>query len=288
MNTENIASEQLVLACIDGSSVSEAVCDYSSWIALKVKAPLTLLHSIEHQHTPDIADYSGAIGLGSRDELLKELTELEQSRSRLLIEKGQLMLAAAKQRVKLDGVAAPEVCQRHGSLVESLIDLEQKTRVLVLGVRGESHQQQHEGIGRKLETVIRSLHKPILVVNKAFTEPKRIMLAYDGGAACKKALALMTASSMFKDTPCHIVHAGCEGEALLDEARGELEASGMACVTAQVDGKIEEALARYQIENDIDLMLMGAFSHSRIRDFLLGSFTAKMLAITSRPLLLLR
>ena len=46
--------------------------------------------------------------------------------------------------------------------------------------------------------------------------------------------------------------------------------------------------AMNQIENDIELTLMGAFSHNRFRDLLLGSFTAKMLAATNRPLLLLR
>ncbi|PKM01288.1 MAG: universal stress protein UspA, partial [Gammaproteobacteria bacterium HGW-Gammaproteobacteria-7] len=40
--------------------------------------------------------------------------------------------------------------------------------------------------------------------------------------------------------------------------------------------------------HDIDLTLMGAFSHSRIRGFLVGSFTAKMMAKTQRPLQLLR
>jgi nucleotide-binding universal stress UspA family protein len=47
-------------------------------------------------------------------------------------------------------------------------------------------------------------------------------------------------------------------------------------------------LANYQVEKNIDLMVMGAFGHSRIREILLGSFTAKMLEKTQRPLLLLR
>jgi len=36
------------------------------------------------------------------------------------------------------------------------------------------------------------------------------------------------------------------------------------------------------------ILLMGAFSHTRIHDLLLGSFTTKMLMHTQKPLLLLR
>ncbi|MFU8788635.1 MAG: universal stress protein, partial [Methylobacter sp.] len=38
----------------------------------------------------------------------------------------------------------------------------------------------------------------------------------------------------------------------------------------------------------IDMTVMGAFGHTRIRDWLLGSFTVKMLTHSNKPLLLLR
>ena len=43
-----------------------------------------------------------------------------------------------------------------------------------------------------------------------------------------------------------------------------------------------------QDNRDIDLTIMGAFSHTRIHDLILGSFTVKMLLNTKTPLLLLR
>jgi len=280
--------ERVILACIDGSPASEAVCDYAAWIGKKVVAPLKLLHTIEHQKMAQTADYSGAIGLGSREDLLIELTTIEQNRSRLMIEKGRLMLDAAKSRVCDAGIEFPELCQRHGSLVESLIELENKTRVLVLGIRGESHAAQNSGVGTQLESVIRALHKPILVVNEDFREPKTVMLAYDGSPACKKALNMVASSPLFNNIHCHVVHVGEDGGTFLDAAQKLLRAANISAATAQLTGKIEDELVRYQSENDIDLMLMGAFSHNRVRDFLLGSFTEKMLATTHRPLLLLR
>ena len=157
-----------------------------------------------------------------------------------------------------------------------------------MGIRGESHAQTERGLGNQLETVIRSLHKPILVVTKEYTEPKKVMLAYDGSESCIKALNMIAASSLCKGLACHIVHVGANGETLLNDAASVLKDAGIEAVTCQIEGKVEQVLADYQLKNEIDIMLMGAFSHNRFRGLLLGSLTAKMLAATNRPLLLLR
>lgn len=285
MNDKNIVS------CIDGSTFTEAVCDYSAWIANGINAPLKFLHTVEQSSTPAVADLSGAIGLGASEDLLNELTEVEQNRSRLLVKKGNLMLQAAKQKAEDAGVHSVELRQQKGGLAESLIEMEEQIRVLVVGIRGTAHDSGRAGLGAQLETVIRSLHKPILVVNKEFSKPEKIMLAYDGSKGSKKALEIVASSPLFKSTPCHLVHVGDQANVagkLLEEAADVLRAAEIETTTAQLSGKAENSLAAYQAEQNIDLTLMGAFSHTRVRDFILGSFTAKMLQKTQRPLLLLR
>lgn len=277
-----------VLCCIDGSSVTPAVCDYASWIAKAINAPLRVLHTIEHQPTPVISDYSGAIGLGTSEELLNELAEVEKNHSRLQIKRGELMLSATKERIMATGLELVDVRQRHGSLSESLIELEEHIKFLVIGIRGEEHEDSEGGIGRQLETVIRALHKPILVVNKEFKTPQTIMFACDGSDVCKNALRMIASNSLFSDLHCHVVHVGEDGSALLNAAASVLQVSGKSVTIAQLSGQAEDVLAQYQRDNQIDLTVMGAFSHNRFRGFLLGSFTANMLRATRRPLLLLR
>jgi nucleotide-binding universal stress UspA family protein len=281
-------SEKVILSCIDGSSVSEAVCDYSAWIAGITGRELKLLHILEHQTVPAISDFSGAIGLGSQEELLDELTQVEQARNRLLIKKGQLILDAAKQRVMDSGIKSVQVNQRHGTLVESLVELEDQVRLLVVGIRGKEHDSDESAIGNQLESIIRSLHQPILVVNTSFSKPKKIMLAYDASPACKKALQMVAESQLFKQVDCHLVHVGDKAEIMLKEASQVLIDAGVKTHSAQLDGEVKQALIQYQADNQIDLTVMGAFSHSRFRNFLVGSFTAKMLMATQKPLLLLR
>ncbi|MDQ7048502.1 MAG: universal stress protein [Enterobacterales bacterium] len=265
MTNKILFSGEKVLACIDGSSVSEYVCDYAAWIALTVDRQLKLLHTIEQNHGAAVSDYSGAIGLGSRQELLNELTQAENNRARLLLKQGQIMLSAAKQRVKSFGVEKIESYQHRGSLAESLVELEQDIRFMVIGIRGNSHesQAQNQGLGHQLESVIRSMHKPILVVNKAFSEPQSAMLAYDGSDSCKKALAMIASSRLFKKLPCHIVHVGDHGEQLLSEAVSVLQEAGIDTKSAQLEGSVVDALVNYQKQNYIEITLMGAFSHNR-------------------------
>ncbi len=282
-----------VLACIDGSSLTEAVCDYAAWIALRVDAPLKLLHGIDHHHeTATAIDLTGNIGLDSREHLLEDIINLEQQQSKLRLQQGKQLLQDAKKRVIRAGVSEPVCNQRHGSLVESLIELEDDIRVLVIGVRGKVHENKPDKLGAKLESIIRSLHRPILVVNAPFKAPQRIMIAYDGSTASEKAIDRVANSPLYKGLDCHLVCVckdDVSADRLLDQATDKLRSAGGIEVTSvKLQGKVDLALCDYQSKRDIDLTIMGAFSHTRIHDLLLGSFTAKMLLNTKKPLLLLR
>ncbi len=281
----------MVLACIDGSKLTASVCDYAAWVSLGLDAPLKLLHNLEQPLASPVADLSGSIGLGSQEHLLAELTEVEAQRSKLLLERGKLMLEGARARVMEAGANEPKVSQRHGSLVESLIDLEDDIQVLVLGIRGKAHEDDQRHLGAQLETIVRALHRPILVVNSVFTPPQRVMLAYDGSVAAQKALTILATTPIFKALPCHLVYVGDNSpthDRLLTEAETELKQAGMDVRVDRLEGKGEEVLCRYRDEHNIDLTVMGAYSHTRLRELLLGSFTTKMLVNMEKPLLLLR
>jgi nucleotide-binding universal stress UspA family protein len=288
------AVTNLVLAGIDGSVLTDAVCDYAAWIANRLEAPLKLLHTIDHHHeTAPTVDLTGNIGVDSRDHLLEEVTAVEQHWSKSRLQQGKLLLKAAKERVMQAGVAEPLTNQRHGSLVEALMELEDQIRVLVIGVRGKAHEHQTGRIGAKLEAIIRSLHRPILVVNGAFKAPQNAMIAYDGSRESEKALDLVATSALFRGLRCHLVSVAPDDgrNALLTAAANRLrQAKGKdtELIVTQLKGQPEQGLCAYQAEQAIDLTIMGAFRHSRIHDLVLGSFTAKMLAKAKTPLLLLR
>src|SRR5690554_6600888 len=97
-----------VIACIDASASATAVCDYAAWASLRLTAPLTFLHVLDQRHYLVETDLSGNIGLGSREHLLRELAVLDEQRSKLALQQGEIILATAKERALTAGVAAPQ------------------------------------------------------------------------------------------------------------------------------------------------------------------------------------
>ncbi|PCI73487.1 MAG: universal stress protein UspA [Kangiella sp.] len=288
-NSDNpIFSGEKILACIDGSSMNKSVCDFATWIAKVTNRPLKLLHTIETSNNAAVSNYSGAIGLSSEQASLHKLSDDDKNKTKSLIEQGRLMLNESKKYVQELGFNQVETYQHHGGLAESLVDLKDEMRVMVIGVLAQSDKTNDEGTVHQIKSIIRAMHKPVLVVNKAYSDPKATMLAYDGKESSKKALQMMVSGKLFQGMLCHLVNVGKADAELLDEASKILNDAGIKTTCAHLEGKAHDALANYQLENNIDIMLMGAFSHNRFRDFLMGSFTAKMLDVTNCPLLLLR
>lgn len=280
-----------IVGCIDGSAASGAVCDYTAWASKRLQDPVMLFHVLDHSRYPTEPDLAGSIGLGSREHLLEELAQLDQQRSKLALEQGHHMLQAAEQRLRERGVEDVRQRQRHGDLADSLLAIEPETRLLVMGIHGESSSGRESHIGSQLETVIRSLHRPIMLVPDEFTEPRSAMLAFDGSDTAFKGVELLASSPVFRDFPLHLVMVGPDTSdrwEQLKQAEAKLAAAGAEVHLAIRAGDVEKTLHAYQEEQGIDLLVMGAYGHSRIRQFLVGSTTTNMLRTTRTPLVILR
>jgi nucleotide-binding universal stress UspA family protein len=280
-----------VIACIDGSSAAPAVCDYAAWASLRMAAPLTFLHVLDKSEYPTRSNLSGNIGLGSREALLEELAALDEQRGKLALEQGRLMLEAARERAIVDGVADPAALQRHGTLVDTLAEMEESIRLLVMGKQGEHGDGLGDHVGSHIESVVRTMHRPILVTPPEFKAPERVMVAFDGSETTRKGVEMVAGSPLFRGLPCHLVMVGADNAKNRNQlawATHTLEAAEFEAPTAIIDGDVETALCGYRKEHDIDLLIMGAYGHSRIRRFLVGSTTTSVVRNANVPVLLLR
>lgn len=278
------------IACIDGSALSDTVADYAAWSANRMGTPLVLLNVLNDSRQSDAQDFSGQIGMDERQRLLAEIIDLEERRAKLARQQGQMFLEAAQQHISNE-FAEPLLRQRHGDLVDTLVELEGETRLLVIGRQGKRGNGIGQHIGHQVERVIRALHRPIWVVTGEFREPKQIMIAYDHSATAEKAVDMVANSPLFRGIPVHVVMVAAETndhQAQLDSAAAKLQAQGFSVTTALIAGDVEASLLAYADEQKMDVMVMGAYGHSRIREFFVGSHTNKLLSSTKIPLLLLR
>ncbi|MGM0521087.1 MAG: universal stress protein [Pseudomonadota bacterium] len=281
-----------VLAAIDSSPFSEGVCDYAAWAAQALDAPLDFVHVLDNHPQTSEPDLTGNLGLGTREHLLERLSDVEEQRAKVAREQGRLMLEAAKARAINAGVASPTTRQRNGTLVETLVELEDDVRLLVVGKRGEAAHQASGHLGSNLERVVREMHRPILMVPRGeFKPPEIVMMAFDGSKTARKGVEMLAKSPLFQGVACHVVIIGAdtaENRSQLEWALTTLRDAGHEAEGAIRAGEVEATLRAYKQENAIDMLIMGAYGHSRIRHLLVGSTTTAMLRNAHLPVLILR
>lgn len=281
-----------VLAAIDASGYTDSVSHWAAWAAARLAAPLEYLHVLDrHPEAASIADFSGNLALDAREKLLQDLIAVDESRSRLGQERGRLLLQGAKAiAAEAHGVAAGTRL-RHGSLVDTLTELEADVRLFVLGKRGEHADVAKGHLGGQLERVVRAVHRPLLVASREFSPVARVLIAFDGSPTTRKGVEMVAASPLFRGLEVHLVMAGAANDANSAQMRWAVECLAMAGFSAHGEfraGEAEVAIADYVRDARIELLVMGAYGHSRIRQLIVGSTTTSMLRTCHVPVLLLR
>ncbi|GGB46617.1 universal stress protein [Oceanisphaera marina] len=280
-----------VLACIDGSKHTTIVCDYAAWATKQLDASLVLLHVLPKPEPTMLFNMSGAASLSPQDKITDELANLDKKRIELAKEHSKQVLDQASAHVTESGFAKPRTIQRVGRLVNEIEQYDDYCQLLVLGRQGANEDDSISRLGSHVEQVIRTTDKPLLLTLSEFKQPRKVMLAFDGSDTTRKGVDMLASSPLFKGLECHIVMvAGPDPQNLeqLEVARLQLEDAGLKAVSALLQGEVKKNLLAYQQKQDIDLVVMGAYGHSRIRQWLLGSITDLMLQESTQPLLILR
>lgn len=281
-----------ILACVDGSRYSASVCDHAAWAARRIDATVELVHVLDHPHAQrGVADFSGAMDIDIRDTLLEELAALDEQQSRVAQKRGWVILDEARARLTATGVSAVRAYQMQGAVVETIAELGADVDLVVIGKRGASADVAHPHLGSNLERVVRASRHPILVASETFRPIERVLIAFDGGASSRRAIERLARSHQVRDLECHILMVGpggAEAERLLDTAAATLTSAGYAVASSIEPGHVEQVIPSQITSRHIDLLVMGAYGHSRIRELIIGSTTTLMLSVCPVPVLVVR
>ena len=288
--------EQIILACIDGSNVTRSVCDYAAWYANKLDLPVCLLHTIMVPKSTR-HDLSGAIGMDSRQALLSELTVLDEQTAKLAVKHGEALVQDAKAHInKSYSHVTVKTHLRHGKLLPTIQHFSANSEVIILGRRGQDHQNDHVNIGSQIESVARAMHQPILICSTSFVPPDSYMLAFDGSPTAKKAVQMICDSDLSRGSTGYLVMVGPadgEQELSLYRAQKQMANAGLAVSVHVFSSKqhsqdVVKTLTDFQADKKISIIIMGAYGHAKWRRLIVGSTTTKLLTQTQVPVLLLR
>ena len=278
-----------ILICTDGSGYSMEACRTGAWLAKETDAVLELLYvsDVRQFEIPVIADLSGSIGVQPYDGMLAQMHELERLKSDFIWKESLKIFEAAG--------LAQRVSYHHevGLLVDLIERYEAEADLVLLGKRGESAQFAKEHMGSMLERVVRAAQRPCLVTSRKFKPIERVAVAFDGGASTLKALDFIASVEPFRSLEIHLLSVA-EGYPetpavqALSKAKEILEGKGLSPNSQLLTGEVELAIADYVRDAEMDLLVLGAYGHSKIREFLIGSTTTELLRSCHVPVLCFR
>ncbi len=280
-----------VIASIDGSKSTLSVCDYSAWFSKALDAPLELLHVVEKSSARSPQDFSGALNLGGGEILLEEMVQLEEAKAKVELQHSELLLQDAKEYLQEKHQLQPHIFQRHGNLLDTVVAIEEEFRVLIMGKQGKQTSELSDKIGTQIENVVRAIHKPVLITSSPFEEPTSFLIAFDGSPTAKTCIQRICSSPLLVGLQAHLVYVGEPNQAIQQEiawAKAELKQAGYSLQTQILQGEVEKTIIDYADELQISMLVVGAYGHSKIRQFFIGSSTTKLISRSTKPLLLLR
>lgn len=277
-----------VLAALDASLYTQSVCRHAAWAASRLSAPMACLHVVERRAAD--RDEGGELEVDPATVLLDEPGLLEAAGKLAGAERGRMLLQqAAALAVSGHGVV-PRIQLRRGALVDAFREAEPDVGLFVVGRRGEQSEFGKARMGSQLERVVRATGRPLLVASRGFADIGRVLVAFDGSATTRRGLEWVARSPLFAGLDIRVVTVGDDGAAgsSLAWALETLRASGAQAAGRVVHGDPQEAIGLHAEAIGADLLVMGAYGHSRIRQLIVGSTTSTLLRSSRIPVLLLR
>jgi len=270
-----------ILVPTDGSEYASVGVRYAVALAKCYKATLVGLHVVDIKllEGPFLRDISASLGTAP-------YVNYQGNVSMILEERGGAALDAFRRACEEAGITC-EAYQVTGIVTRCIVEKSELTDLIVMG-RGGEHGQWLDGlVGSTTAGVVRRATQPVLVTGVDTPGTQRLVAAYDGSVHAKKALQTAAGISADWKMPCHVLVVGDEKmEYLIQEARAYLETHDITANYVLRSGDPSEVIVGYAKECEADLLVMGAYGHTKVRELVVGSVTAYALNHAQCPLLL--
>ena len=282
-----------LLAFIDASIYADSVCDHAAWIARRMSADVEILHVLgRREMSSNESNLSGTLDADARDHLMAELTALDEEKAKLAQKRGRLILQHATERMADAGLTLVTSKLRIGDLVETMHEFEKGADLIVIGKRGEAADFAKLHLGSNIERVVRASTKPILVAAREFKPIERVLIAFDGGPSINRAIDYLSKThSAFSGLSLTLLTVGeCTADTKdrVDHATATLRKVGYQVENRVVLGEPERVISEAVETERFNLLVMGAYGHSRIRNLIVGSTTTAMIRSCKIPIVLFR
>ena len=275
-----------ILIPVDGSANSDIAVEYGIYISRKLNSTLSALHVMDVNllQGPMLTDISGAAVMPPSESFLDAV---EAS----LNEKADLILKSFREHCRWKGLQV-ETKKVVGRISETITEEARDADFIIMAKRGEHFHLKAGGfLGSVAESVIRHAAKPVMVTPENFLEIESMAIAYDGSPSAQKALDFslnLSKQAAWPITAVIITEDMGKASKLTMQIENAAEKEETECEVIILPGKEGTEILKFIGEGAVELMVMGAYGHNRLRELLLGSTTSQVIQKSPVPVLLMR
>ena len=276
---ENSGFSKILLG-LDGSPHAQAAIEYACQLAVAHNATITGAAIID---LPGIKSASGPVPIGGAhyDVHLEEqqLHETEEKAKAILDDFARICDAR-----KINAILHADT----GSPVAELVEESKFHDFIVIGKQTSFEYNANETYGT-LQRVLRNGLIPVLAVPDSMQEIKKVLVAYDNSVPASKAVHMFLLLGIWNACDITLLTVNDDadaGEQVLNNLQEFFESYGIKPNLATVSGHPDTAVKSYIAENDIDMLVMGAYGRKSVRKFFVGSVTQHLIQETAIPLFL--
>ncbi|ODS31419.1 MAG: universal stress protein family protein [Candidatus Scalindua rubra] len=180
---------------------------------------------------------------------------------------------------------------KEGVVSKEIVESAQKCDMISMGMAGEHAMWRDALLGSNLESVARQTHKPIMVTPEKYKTITKILVAYDGSPFSTKALNTGAEIAQQMHLPLTVITVSDNkdtGEKILSKAEENLKNYEITHNTILESGETVDIVLSLCKNGSYELLVMGAYGHSKIRELILGSTTVQLMRKVNCPVLLYR
>lgn len=278
-----------ILLAVDASHYSEVCTRYALECAGMLGSKITALSVIDRKEIAIVYPYyyPSADFPPVFDESILENNELYQKQK----QRAEEVLNRVERECQSLNIQF-ERLMKEGLVPDIILEEAQTTDLLFIGQRGSGAEYSSGLLGSNLESVVRQSNLPVIATPRTYRTLQRILVCFDGseyaGRALRAAAHFAAACPKGTVTLRLLVVSDDETKAktLSEKAEKYLQAYQINLNPILSQGDPTEQIIAISESENIDLIAMGAYGHSRIRELVLGSTTESVLRRANRALLL--
>jgi nucleotide-binding universal stress UspA family protein len=212
--------------------------------------------------------------------------ERDEHRFAVARQQATAALAALEAVARARGVASSGVAME-GDTPRVLAEAVQRCDLLLCGHSTDADA----GERLLLQEILKQSPRPAIVVPQAASHGQGVLVAYDGSFRASRALASFVATGLGAGQIIHVLSIGEDLDVArrhADSAQAYVERHELHCSTEVMrpKGRLGDQILAEAARVSAGVLLMGAFGHSSLREFFLGSVTRSVLRSLPLPVFL--